>query len=386
MPFVTTHNDGFLGRFAYDQIVPPDSFLRMLRDLINWDQFTEGFVKLYVGKAKHGRPPYHPVIVFKCLLLSYLYNLSERSVEWFCRNTFEGRLFLDVSIADPTPDHSTLSLFRSRIEDAELPEKEESQEERRERIEKQYRVLFNRVLKEASRLGIEWGPIRAADSVHTVANVNNEKDRIRQAAGKPPVDPDATVVSKGEREVTEAGGEVVKRKIRYNGYKMHTTIDPKTRIVTAVKTTPGRAADNEQLVDLMDLDKETGLTVTTYTADRGYDDGTLRAELKKRGLHDALKLNDYRTTKKDANKEIWLALLADPYYQEGLRQRYTVEAKYSEAKAWHGLGRSRYRGHPGHIAQAFFTMMVLNLKRIVLLVTGVTLREASRRRLVRSWA
>jgi IS5 family transposase len=386
MSFVKTHNDGFLGRFAYDHIVPPDSFLRMLRDLIDWDQFTDGFVKLYVGKAKHGRPPYHPVIVFKCLLLAYLYDLSERSVEWFCRNTFEGRLFLDVSMADPTPDHSTLSLFRSRIEAAGEPERPESQEERRERIEKHYRALFDQVLKEASRLGIEWGTIRAADSVHTVANVNNEKDRIRQAAGLPPVDPDATVVNKGEREVTEAGGEVVLKKIRHNGYKTHVSMDTDTRIVTAIKTTPGREADNEQLVDLMDMDKETGLTVTTYTADRGYDDGDLHAELKKRGQHDAIKLNDKRTTKKDANKEIWLELLADPYYQEGLSQRYTIEAKFGEAKAWHRFGRCRYRGHPGHIAQAFLTMMVLNLKRIVLLVAGVTLREASHKRLVRSWA
>lgn len=76
MPFVTTRNDGFLGRFAYEQIVSRDSFLWALRDLIDWDQFTDEFVELYVGKAKHGRPPYHPVIVFKCLLLAYLYNLS----------------------------------------------------------------------------------------------------------------------------------------------------------------------------------------------------------------------------------------------------------------------------------------------------------------------
>ena len=33
------------------------------------------------------------------------------------------------------------------------------------------------------------------------------------------------------------------------------------------------------------LDKATGLPVTTYTADRGYDDGGLREELKKRGQH-----------------------------------------------------------------------------------------------------
>jgi hypothetical protein len=163
-------------------------------------------------------------------------------------------------------------------------------------------------------------------------------------------------------------------------------MDPSTRIVTAIKTTPGREADNEQMVVLMDLDKETGLPVTTYAADRGCDDGNLHDVLRARGQHDAIKLNDYRTTKEDANKEVWLELLADPYYQEGLSQRYTIEAKFGEAKAWHGLGRSRYRGHPGHTAQAFLTMIVLNLKRIVVLVTGVTLRETSRNRLVRSWA
>ena len=114
MRFVTTHNDGFLERFAYEQVVPQDSFLRKLCDLIDWDRFTDRFVAMYVGKAEHGRPPYHPVLVSKCLLLGYLYNLSERSVEWFCHSTFEGRLFLDVGMSDPTPDHSTLSLFRSR--------------------------------------------------------------------------------------------------------------------------------------------------------------------------------------------------------------------------------------------------------------------------------
>ena len=94
----------------------------------------------------------------------------------------------------------------------------------------------------------------------------------------------------------------------------------------------------------MNLDKATGPAVDTYTADRGYDDGDLHEEIKKRGQHDAIKLRRFRTTKKDANKERWLKLQADPHYQEGLSQRYTIEAKFGEAKAWHGFGRSHYRG------------------------------------------
>lgn len=77
--------------------------------------------------------------------------------------------FVNMGMSNPTPDHSTLSLFRSRIEAAEEPAGPESKEKRRERIEEQYRYIFDQILQEATRLGIEWGPIRAADSVHTVA-------------------------------------------------------------------------------------------------------------------------------------------------------------------------------------------------------------------------
>lgn len=193
-------------------------------------------------------------------------------------------------------------------------------------------------------------------------------------------------MNKGERDVTEAGGEVIRQKIRYNGYKTHVSMDTKSRMVTAIKTSPGNEADCNQLVALMNLDQATGLPVTTYTADRGYDDGGLREEIKARGQHDAIKLRGFRTTKKDANKERWLKLQADPHYQEGLSQRYAIEAKFGEAKAWHGFGRSHYRGQAGHIAQAFLTMIVLNLKRVVLLVAGVSFRVTARKRLVPAWA
>jgi transposase len=210
MRFSETRDDGFVGRFAYEQIVPRDSFLWTLRDLIDWDQFTDRFVKMYVGKAEQGRPPYHPVVVSKCLLLACLYNLSERSVEWSCRYTLKGWLLLDVDLTDPTPDHSTLSLFRSRRSRIGAAEEPESKEWRRERIEKQYRHIFDQALKEATRLAIEWGPIGAADSVPTTAKVNKDGDRIHRVKRPPSANPDATAVNKGEREGTETAGKVVR--------------------------------------------------------------------------------------------------------------------------------------------------------------------------------
>lgn len=90
-----------------------------------------------------------------------------------------------------------------------------------------------------------------------------------------------------------------------------------------------------------------------------------------RGLHSAIRLKKTRTEKKDANKQVWLALRQTPPYQQGLKERYKVERKFGEAKQGHGLGRCRYLGRSGFAVQAFFTAIILNLKRMVRLLTGV---------------
>jgi len=52
-------------------------------------------------------------------------------------------------------------------------------------------------------------------------------------------------------------------------------------------------------------------------------------------------------------------------------ERYKVERKFGEAKQGHGLGRCRYLGRMGFVVQSFFTAIMLNLKRMVMLLTGI---------------
>jgi IS5 family transposase len=242
------------------------------------------------------------------------------------------------------------------------------------------------VLAQASHLGIVWGKIQAVDAVHTIANVNNEKDRLRQEKDLPPVDPDASTVHKGRRKVTEADGKIEYRDIKYNGYKTHVSMDTETRLITSLTTTGGLESDGAQMQQLMALDKAVGVPAEIYTADRAYDSGDNHQALEDAHKGDAIKELDIRTAKKDGNKQKWIEKQAAPAYQEGLRQRYRIEAKFGEAKAWHGFSRSRYRGRPGHIAQAFLTCLVLNLKRMIWLATGVAFRQSARRRLGLTWA
>ena len=61
--------------------MPKDHFLVKLNELIPWQRFTYKLIKYYKGKAKEGRPPYDPALILKMLLVSYLYDISERQTE-----------------------------------------------------------------------------------------------------------------------------------------------------------------------------------------------------------------------------------------------------------------------------------------------------------------
>ena len=58
-------------------------------------------------------------------------------------------------------------------------------------------------------------------------------------------------------------------------------------------------------------------------------------------------------------------------YQKGSKERSKIERKFGEAKQGHGFSRYRYVGEVGFAIQSFLTVMVLNRKRIVKLLTGV---------------
>jgi IS5 family transposase len=113
-----------------------------------------------------------------------------------------------------------------------------------------------------------------------------------------------------------------------------------------------------------------GIPVRIVAADKAYDDGENHEFLWSHDMYSAIRLNEYRTTKKDDNKDIWIALEQSAEYRAGLKERYKVEAKFGEGKEQHGLRRCRYLGLLRFAAQGFLTVLAMNLKRLVVLITG----------------
>ena len=215
------------------------------------------------------------------------------------------------------------------------------------------------------------------DSVHSIANVNTTKDQVRQKHGKEPHDPDAKWGVKHKRKVKTEDGQEEEQTEYFFGYKAHVSMNAENGLITSLKTSSGEAYDGHYFCSLVDQDLAQQLPVNTYAGDKGYDDGDNHYHLELNGLHSAIRLKKTRTAKKDANKRPWLDLVKTPQYQAGLKERYKIERKFGEAKQGHGLGRCRYLGRLGFAVQAFMTAIMLNLKRIVKILTGIGFKTQS---------
>ncbi len=76
-----TAEDSFFGHFVYERIVPRDHFMVKLKELIDWRRYSKKLIKYYKGNGEVGKAPYEPALILKMLLISYLYNISERQTE-----------------------------------------------------------------------------------------------------------------------------------------------------------------------------------------------------------------------------------------------------------------------------------------------------------------
>lgn len=359
--FRETGKGSFFGEIVYQRVVPQDHFLRRLNEVIPWRKFTAKLVRYYKGGAEYGPPPYEPVVLLKMLLLSYLYGISERQTEELVSYHLPAKYFVGLAVDEAAPDHSTLTRFKERL----LARKGVQA----------YEDLLRRILKEACAKGIVLGRIQVVDAVHSVAAVSVEKDEGRQRKGKGPRDAEARWGVKGNKRVRDEKGEERQQKEYFYGYKTHVSLNGETGLITSLTVTPGSAYDGHQLPALVEQDLAQGIGAQVYAGDRGYDDGENHEFLRERKLKSALRLNEYRTQKKDANKRPWLTLLGDPDYQAGLKERYKVERKFGEAKLFHGLRRCRYLGLARYAIQSYLTAMALNLKRLVKLLYGVSFRN-----------
>lgn len=90
--------------------------LNRLLDEHGFDRFVESRCKVFYAETM-GRPSIAPGVYFRMLLIGYFEGIdSERGIAWRCADSLGLRQFLGYGLDKRTPDHSSLSVIRGRID------------------------------------------------------------------------------------------------------------------------------------------------------------------------------------------------------------------------------------------------------------------------------
>jgi IS5 family transposase len=293
--------------------------LAKIAALVDWTSFERLLGEVYAAPV--GRPSYGPVVLLKCLLLQQWYRLSDPGLEEALADRLSFRRFVGLALADPVPDHSTLSRFRSELVRRGLAE----------------RLLaeLNRQL-DAQGLMVKVGTLIDASLV--------EADCRRPKKGEPVEgrsDPDASWNAMPEKPLF--------------GYKIHLAVDQGSGLVRQALLTPGHVSDKVPFLDLVQGDEQ------AVYADRGYDGWWYRAELARRGITDGVMAGDYRQRRLAAEGHARNHALA--------ALRRPIERTFGVLKRHYGYRRVRYRSLIRNTLQLQLLAVALNLRRALALTS-----------------
>jgi transposase len=131
-----------------------------------FDAFVEArCAKFYAENT--GRPSVPPGVYVRMLLVGYFEGLdSERGIAWRCADSLGLREFLGYGLDRPTPDHSTLSVIRNRID----------VETHQEVFDFVLRVLRERGLVQGRTVGVDATTLEANAALRSI---------VRRDTGEP---------------------------------------------------------------------------------------------------------------------------------------------------------------------------------------------------------
>lgn len=298
---------------------PGHPFYKRLNQILakrDFDEWLEGLCAAYFRQG--GRPSVPPGVYFRMLMIGYFEGLSsERAIAWRCADSLSLREFLGMELTESTPDHSTLSVWRKRLEVATFEE------------------VFRKILSIVERHGLLKGEVLGVDSTTLEANAAM-RSIVRKDTGETYREYLAGLAR--EAGIEDPAAEELrkfdrKRKGRRTSNRdFESPSDPDSRIAKMKDGTTHLAHKAENAVDM-----ETAVVVSAniFPADRG-DTQTLvetieQSEENLRAV-DSEKTVVSLVTDKGYHKA---SLINDLYWNEGITT-YIPERKSPQRRKWHG--------------------------------------------------
>jgi IS5 family transposase len=308
---ITTNEEEIL-----EKLVSCDHAFRKINELVNFYDIVSPYYELYSNIGTKG---INIVKGFKCLLVQFWEDYSDRQMENALKDNIAVRWFCGFELLEDTPDHSYFGKLRKRLGTKNVAD------------------IFNKV-NEVLRSKRYFGNVFAfidASSVITKTALWKERDQaIKDGEEKL----NNLVVNKYAKDKQAKWGAKNKHNIWF-GYKRHCSVDMRFGLINKLALTPANVLDPHALKNicpknqmvfmdkLYDTKKSHQILKTNYSAS-----GIIRKNNNK---------------KKNRDLDRWRSKIRMPF-----------ESTFSKIRK-----RSKYRGQVKVTMQCFFEAMCHNLKK-----------------------
>lgn len=301
-----------------DDLVPLDHEYRKFTKI--WS-FANAKLLLDKIVADNNNEGFGAMRLFKCSLLQFMENLSDRDLAKFLTENIAAKWFCGFDLAERVPSFTVFGKFRNRVGTNLLSQ------------------IFTDLKNQLKMQGVMSEVFTFVDSAHLIAKAKLWEERDKALALKYEKLNNETLPKVAYDKQARIG---CKGKDKYwYGYKQHTAVDMQSGLINKIAITPANVTDAQGFNNVAPNNG-------AVYADKGYCTSTCQTVAKRKGLHlAAIKNNNMKSKNKDKDK--WYTKIRAPYErvfaQRELRVRYT------------GIAKNQFAGFMGAIC--------FNLKRLV---------------------
>lgn len=217
-------------------------------------------------RSKGGRPPYPTEALVRMVFLQGLYNLSDEQCEHQVLDRLSFQRFCRLEGSLNIPDARTLWSFRQRLAAGGLGG----------------RAIFESLSQQLQRHGFipRGGQMVDASIVRAPITQADAKEREVLNRGEAPEGWSSRRLAHTDREARWT----IKHGKAHYGYKLHSNVDVRYKLIRRMKVTPANADDGHELPNLLDMAN----TRRWLLADRASDSAANRQVLRQHGLADGI--------------------------------------------------------------------------------------------------
>jgi IS5 family transposase len=222
----------FDGHYRLEQLRQMGDPLAALNAVMDWTIFTPVLARIPRAEPKGpgGRPAYHPLTLFKILVLQSLYGLSDEQAQFQTLDRRSFQNFLGLTAADPVPDQNTIREFREQLTRAEL-----------------FSELFAAFHARLTRQGFitRKGQIIDASFVEVPRQRNRREENAAIKRGEVPAGWAADAKRLAHKDVDARWTK--KNQQTYYGYKDHLVADLESKLIVRGEVTAASEHDSQAL-------------------------------------------------------------------------------------------------------------------------------------------